>query len=48
MINQDPGRNTMKAHVPKFETLIGTALAVSAMTTFAVLLNAMFSMSVVA
>lgn len=38
----------MKNFTTRFETLVGTALAVSAMTTFAVLLNAMFSVSVVA
>ena len=32
----------------KFETLVCTALALSVVTTFAALLNAMFSMSIVA
>jgi hypothetical protein len=38
----------MKASVTKFETLVCTALAVSVVTTFAALLNAMFSVTVVA
>jgi hypothetical protein len=37
----------MKATLSKFETLVGMALAVTSTTTFAVLLNAMFSISVV-
>jgi hypothetical protein len=38
----------MKAAMSKFEVLVGTALAVTSTTTFAVLLNAMFSISLVA
>jgi hypothetical protein len=38
----------MKSHVTKFEALVCTALALSVVTTFAALLNAMFSVTVVA
>jgi hypothetical protein len=38
----------MKTTVTKFETLVCTALALSVVTTFAALLNAMFSMTIVA
>jgi hypothetical protein len=39
---------TMKASVNKFETLVCTALALSVVTTFAALLNAMFNVAIVA
>ena len=48
MITQTTGRTTMKTTVTKFETLVCTALALSVVTTFAALLNAMFSMTIVA
>jgi hypothetical protein len=38
----------MKAFAVKFETLVCTALALSVVATFAALLNAMFSMTIVA
>lgn len=38
----------MKSRVTKFESLVCTALALSVVTTFAALLNAIFSMSIVA